>query len=375
MLLIGAGLLIKSFQRLREINPGFNPQRVLTMSLALPGEKYAEGERQMSFFQQLLKQTATLPGVESTGLIDPLPLSGDHKTTTFAIDGRPPLAPTDQLSANVRTINSEYFRAMSIPLIKGRAFTEQDTKDAPPVLVVNETLARRFFPGEDPIGKRAKVYPFKTPCEIVGIVGDVRHRSLDAEAGPEFYISYLQAPQPVMSLVARTTLGEPAALAPAVQSAVQRIDKDQPVSDVKTMNQLLGESTAPRRFNMLLLGIFALIALLLASVGIFGVMSYTVTQRTHEIGIRMALGAQVADVFRLVVGQGMALALIGVALGLGGAFALTRVMSSLLYGVSATDPLTFIGVSLLLSLIALIACVIPARKATKVDPMVALRYE
>ncbi|MGA9996777.1 MAG: FtsX-like permease family protein, partial [Pyrinomonadaceae bacterium] len=269
----------------------------------------------------------------------------------------------------------DFFRALSIPLIKGRVFTEKDTKDAPKVMIVNETLARRFFNGEDPVGKRATVYPFKEPCEIVGVVGDVKHRSLDVEAGPEFYLSYLQSPQPEMSLVARTTSSDAAGLANAVQGVVLQLDKDQPVSDVKTMNQLLGESTAPRRFNMLLLGIFAFIALVLASVGIFGVMSYTVTQRTHEIGIRMALGARVADVFKLVVGQGMTLVLIGVCLGTLGAFAVTRLMSSLLFGVSATDPLTFIGVPLLLAAVAFIACLIPARRATKVDPMVALRYE
>jgi putative ABC transport system permease protein len=375
MLLVGAGLLIKSFERLRDINPGFNPERVLTMSIALPDSKYAEPERQAIFFQELIKRAATLPGVESAALIEPLPLSGNHSTTSFIIEGHAPLAPSDQLIANTRAISPDFFKAMSIPVIKGRTFTERDSKDAPNVLVVNETLARRFFPGEDPIGKRATVYPFKTPCEIVGIVGDVRHRSLDVEAEPEFYVSYLQSPQPFMSLVARSVSNDPAQLTAAIQSAVQEIDKAQPISDVKTMNQLLGESTASRRFNMLLLGIFALLALILASVGIFGVMSYMVSQRTHEIGIRMALGAQVSDVFKLVVGQGMVLVLIGIGIGLLGAFAITRVMSGLLYGVSATDPLTFIGVALLLSAVALIACLIPARKATRVDPMIALRYE
>ena len=375
MLLIGAGLLIKSFQRLRDINPGFNPDRVLTMSLVLPEAKYDEAEKQSLFFQQLVGKASQLPGVESVGLIHPLPLGGSHTTTTFTIEGRPPLAPSDQLNANTRAVSTDFFRAMGIPLIKGRVFTEKDSGDAPKVMLVNETLARRFFAGEDPIGKRAIVYPFKEPCEIVGIVGDVKHRSLDTEAGPEFYLSYLQSPQPEMSLVARTTSSDPAGLANTIQSTVLQLDKDQPVSDVKTMNQLLGESTASRRFNMLLLGIFAFIALVLASVGIFGVMSYTVTQRTHEIGIRMALGAQVRDVFKLVVGQGMILVLIGVSLGTLGAFAVTRLMSSLLYGVSATDPLTFVGVALLLAAIAFLACLIPARRATKVDPMVALRYE
>ncbi|HJU55633.1 MAG TPA: ABC transporter permease [Pyrinomonadaceae bacterium] len=375
MLLIGAGLLIKSFQRLRDINPGFNPERVLTMSLSLPEAKYEEPLRQGLFFQELDKRVAQLPGVEVVGLVDPLPLSGDNKTTTFTIDGQPAASPADRLSANVRTVNAEYLSAMGIPLIKGRGFTERDAKDAPQVMLVNETLARRFFPGEDPVGKRATVYPFETPCEIVGVVGDVKHRGLDVESGPEFYISYLQAPQPSMYLVARTTLAEPGALASSIQSAVQQIDKDQPIADVRTMSQLLNEATAARRFNMLLLGVFALLALVLASVGIFGVMSYMVTQRTHEIGIRMALGARVSDVVRLIVGRGMTLVLIGVSVGLVGAFAVTRVMKGLLYGVSATDPLTFVGVSLVLSAVALVACLIPARRAARVDPMIALRNE
>jgi putative ABC transport system permease protein len=264
---------------------------------------------------------------------------------------------------------------MGIPLIKGRAFTERDAKDAPNVMIVNETLAHRFFPGEDPIGKRATVFPFKTPCEIVGVVGDVKHRSQDVESGPEFYVSYLQSPQPFMYLVTRTSLNEPAGVTSSIQSAVQQIDKDQPISDVRPMSQLLNESTSSRRFNMLLLGIFASLALVLASVGIFGVMSYMVTQRTHEIGIRMALGAQVSDVFKLIVGQGMTLVLIGVGCGLLGAFITTRVMRGLLFGVSATDPFTFVGVALVLSIVAFLACLIPARKAARVDPMIALRNQ
>lgn len=375
VLLIGAGLLLKSFQRLREINPGFNPTNVLTMNLELPESKYAKADQQGAFFQQLLERTRTLPGVESLGVIDPLPLSGNNKTTTFNIEGRPPVAPTDQLSSNVRTISSDYFRAMGIPLLKGRALSERDNKDAPLVMVVNETLARQFFPNEDPLGKRATVYPFKTPCEIVGVVGDVKHRTLEGEPTPEFYISYLQAPQPAMALVARTASGDPTNLVGAMRNAVGEIDKDQPISDIQTMNQLLSQSIAPGRFNMLLLGLFAFIALLLAAIGIFGVMSYSVTQRTHEIGIRIALGAQAVDVLRLVVGQGMALALVGVGLGLLGAIAVTRLMASLLYGVSATDPLIFAGISLLLTIVAFVACYVPARRAMKVDPMVALRHE
>jgi putative ABC transport system permease protein len=375
MLLIGAGLLIKSFQHLRAINPGFNPERVLTMSLNLPDAKYAEPERQAMFFERLINRVADLPGVEVAGLVDPLPLSGDNKTTTFTIEGQPPLAPSDRLNANVRTISSDYLSAMGIPLIKGRAFTERDTKDAPNVMIVNETLAHRFFPGEDPIGKHATVFPFKTPCEIVGVVGDVKHRSQDVESGPEFYVSYLQSPQPFMYLVTRTSLNEPAGVTASIQSAVQQIDKDQPISDVRPMSQLLDESTSSRRFNMLLLVIFASLALVLASVGIFGVMSYMVTQRTHEIGIRMALGAQVSDVFKLIVGQGMTLVLIGVGAGLLGAFITTRVMRGLLFGVSATDPFTFVGVALVLSIVAFLACLIPARKAARVDPMIALRNQ
>ena len=376
VLLIGAGLLIKSFAYLREIKPGFNPHNVLTASVSLPIVKYPEEQQQATFFQQTLERAAALPGVQSVAVVDPLPMSGNLAMTIFKIEGRPPLAPGEQLAANSRAISADYLRAMGIPLLKGRALTERDSKDAPKVMLINETLAQRFFPGEDPIGKR--VTPTIAPdftAEIVGIVGDAKHRSLDKEAGPEYYVSYLQAPSSYMSLVARTEVSDPTQLISALRGAVLQVDKDQPLSEIRTMEQLLANSVAKQRFNMFLLGIFAAVALLLAAVGIFGVMNYSVTRRTHEIGIRIALGAQSRDVLKLVMGQGMILTVIGVALGLAGAFAATRVMSSLLYGVSVTDPVTFTGVSLLLAGVALLACYLPARRATKVDPMIALRYE
>jgi putative ABC transport system permease protein len=376
MLLIGAGLLIKSFERLRQVNPGFNPEHIVTMSLALSDTKYKNEDQQAQFFQQLLARASELSDVEAAGIVDPLPLSNNMWQNIFTIEGHPPLALGDRLIASARVTSAQYLRAMQIPLIRGRALTERDSKDAPKVMLINETLARRFFPDEDPIGKHVTVSlaPDFT-CEIVGIVGDVKHRSLDAEAGPEFYVSYLQSPTSALSLVVRTKTDETNAIVPTIRNVVAQLDQDQPIADVRTMNDLLVESTASRRFNMLLLGIFALIALVLAGVGIYGVMSYSVTQRRHEIGIRIALGAQSRDVFRLIVGQGMMLALIGVVLGIMGALAVTRIMASLLYGVSAIDPVIFACVPLLISAIAFLACYIPARKAMRVDPMVALHYE
>jgi putative ABC transport system permease protein len=265
---------------------------------------------------------------------------------------------------------------MQIPVIRGRALTERDTKEAPKVMLINETLARRFFPGEDPIGKRARVSVADDfSCEIVGIVGDVKHRSLDAEAGPEFYLSYLQSPVSAVSLVTRTMVEDPTGVVPSIRNEVTQLDSDLPIADVRPMNDLLAESVASRRFNMLLLAVFASLALLLAGVGIYGVMAYSVAQRTREIGIRMALGAQARDVLRLVVRQGLYLVIIGMTLGVAGAFAVTRVMASLLYGVSPTDPVVFAFVACALCVIALFACYLPARRATKVNPVVALRSE
>ncbi len=376
VLLIGAGLLIRSFKQLRDVNPGLNPHRVLTAVVALPDAKYREDPQIISFFQQVLQRAAALPGLEAVGAVSPLPLSGDMAQNLLTIEGRPPLPPGEKNVTHSRVVSADYFRAMGIPLVKGRYLSEQDNKNAPRVVIINETVARKYFPGEEALGKRIDVTIAEDNlAEIVGIVGDVKHHTLDKESGPECYFSYQQIPSPYMTLVARSKADDPSALASGLRQAVEQVDKDQPLSDIRPMEQLLADSLASRRFNMLLLGIFSALALTLAAVGIFGVMNYSVTQRTHEIGIRMALGARERDVLKMVVGQGMMLTLIGVAIGLVAAFALTRLMASLLYGVTATDPWTFAGVALVLSLVALLASFIPARRATKVDPMVALRYE
>ncbi|HKP88256.1 MAG TPA: ABC transporter permease [Blastocatellia bacterium] len=379
VLLIGAGLMIKSFLRLNEVNAGFNPRNVLTMMLSLPRAKYKEPHSQAAFFREALERINNLPGVESVGAINDLPLGGDRDATAFAIEGRAAIPPGQQPVTEWRLVNPDYFKAMSVPLIRGRAFSEADNRDAPPVVVINDSFARRFFPDEDPLGKRvilnlAISYPAPIPREVVGVVGDVRDLGLDAEARPEVYAPYLQETVSYMALMVKANT-DPAALAAAVRGEVLAIDKDQPISAIQSMEQIIRESVAGRQFNMTLFAIFAGVALLLAAVGIYGVMAYSVTQRTHEIGIRVALGANHKDVLRLIVGQGMAMAFVGVGLGLGVALVLTRVMSSLLYEVSATDPATFVAIPLLLAGVALLACYVPARRAMNVDPMIALRYE
>jgi putative ABC transport system permease protein len=375
VLLVGAGLLIRSFVYLLNLSPGFDTQSVLIADIPLSRSRYPTGEQQAVFTRQAIERTRQLPGVTSVAAVNIVPLSGDGRQSTFTIEGRP-VPDGQEPDGEVTTVTPDYFRTMGIPLLTGRTFTEQDKTDSPPVVIISETLARRNFPGEDPLGRRLILDDEKPAYEIVGIVGDVRHEGLEKETYPGYYLSFYQAPERQVNLMVRSApTVDPSGLQLAVRNVIKEMDKEQLVWETKTMEQLRAESVARRRFNMMLLGLFAALALLLAAVGIYGVMSYSVTQRTHEIGIRLALGAQTGDVLKMVVRQGMTLALIGVALGLLTALAVTRVMASLLYGVTATDALTYAGVSVLLAGIALLACLIPARRATRVDPMVALRYE
>ncbi|HET8676911.1 MAG TPA: ABC transporter permease, partial [Blastocatellia bacterium] len=375
--LVGAGLLVKSFLRLQQVNPGFVSENVLTMKVSLPA-MFDEGDKAALFFKQATERIESIPGVESVGAVTVLPLIGTNNRTSFNIKSRP-YPENQEPVAEFRAITPNYFRAMGIQVIRGRTFTEHDVKGKPGVIIINETMARRFWPDEDPLGQIMSIGVSvsenePTEWEIVAIVGDLKHFSLDSEAVPEMYIPHTQQPWTAMTLVARSSM-DPAQLAAAMRGQVLALDRNQPVSDLRTMNEIVRRSIAQQRFYMLLLALFAVMALVLAAVGVFGVMSYSVTERTREIGIRMALGAQTRDVLRYVVGQGMVFTLAGVVIGLVGSFLLTRFMTNMLYEVDAFDPVTFAAISLLLALVALLACYIPARRATKVDPMVALRYE
>jgi putative ABC transport system permease protein len=378
LLLIGAALLIKSFIQLQKFDLGFNPNNLLTLRVQLSGSKYREAPQVVNFFQQALQRMEQVPGVQSVGGISTIFLSDTPNSTNFTIEGRPVTTGADSIEVPLDAVTTDYFKAMGIPLLKGRVFDERDRIDALPVAIINDTFARRFFAGEDPIGKR---YCYGQPngdqtqwLTIVGIVGDMRRTGFDREVRPETFLPQNQNPDTALTIVARTT-GDPASFADTLRSEIWAVDKDQSVYDIKTMDATLAEMTAQPRFNMLLLGIFAAVALILAAVGIYGVMSYSVTQRLHELGIRIALGASSGAVLRLVVGQAMRLALIGIGVGLVAAFFLTQWMASLLYGVSATDFATFLLIPSLLTGVSLVASFVPARRAMKVDPMVALRYE
>jgi len=377
VLLVGAGLMIKSFMRLQAVNPGFDAESLLTMQVRLPASKYREENKRITFFRETIDRLERLPGVRSVGAVSFLPLASLGAATDFTIEGQPVPAPGEEFVTDVRVTDDNYFRAMNIPVLSGRTFTEQEATEKRHVAVISKELARKYFPGEDPVGKRIIVdmTDKPEPTEIIGVVGDIKHASLDAETRATVYWPHPQLSYSSMTLVARTATGDPANIIAAAQREIQAIDKDQPVSDVRTMKAWVADSVSRSRFGALLLAIFASVALILASVGIYGVMAYSVTQRTHEIGLRMALGAQARDVLRLVVGQGMLLTSIGIIVGMAAAFLLTRVMSSLLFGVSATDPLVFVLIPLLLFAVALVANLIPARRAIKVDPMTALRYE
>jgi putative ABC transport system permease protein len=374
VLLVGAGLMMKSFLRLQATSTGFNPQNIHVMSIALPDKKYPEDQQQAAFFSTLLEKISAMPGVQSVGASQVLPFAGDY-ILTFDIQGRPPAAPGEEVSANYYAVSHDYFKAMGIPLLRGRFFTDRDRAGSPGVAIINENMAKKYFPDEDPMGKRINISNGPDSYrEIVGIVGDVKHYGLDAPSPAQMYEPYLQQPFSSMNLVIRTSPGGTIS-SESLRKEVLLIDKEQPISRFTAMEDLISDSVARQRFSMILLAIFAVMALILAAVGIYGVISYSVTQRTNEIGIRMALGAQRSDILRMILRQGMGLALAGVVIGLTAAYLLTRLISSMLYEVSPTDPLTFAGISLLLLMVALLSCVIPARRATNVDPMIALRYE
>lgn len=379
VLLAGAGLLLRSFIRLQDVAPGFDTRNLMTMNLSLTSEKYREARPRINFFNQLLSQLQSLPGVESANLAYDLPIEGSFTTRTFTVEGRE-LVPGEELLLGYHPVSHNYFSAMGITLLKGRAFAEDDTENSTPVIILNETAARRLFSDEDAVGRRIKFgrpgsnNPDDPWVEIVGIVSDIKHNGLASTPSLESYVHFPQAPYPFLTLAVRSAT-DSSNVVSAIRNEVRALDADLAVYNIRAMDQVLAESVDSRRLSMLLTVMFAALALVLAAVGIYGVMSYSVTQRTNEIGIRVALGAQSSDVLKLIVTQGMKLTVAGLALGLAGAFAATRTMSSLLFGVSASDPLTFAGVSLLLTLIAVVACLIPALRAMKVNPMVALRYE
>ncbi len=376
LLMIGAGLLLHSFLRLQRVNPGIDADHLLSAEIALPATRYTEPAKTAAFYQELLRKVESLPGVNSVSLSTIQPLSGFALNDPFSIEGRP-FDSNNATWAGWQQVTPNYFRTLGIPLVAGREFSEHDNADSLRVAIINESLARRYFSGENPIGKRLTLgsprpdNPWKT---IVGVVKDIPHRSLESVAEPDWYLPYLQQPRREMFLMVRSSV-DPASLTAAIRNQVLAIDRDQPVTAIQTMNEVIASTTAPRRFNALLLGIFAAVALTLAAVGIFSVMSYSVTQRTQEIGVRMALGARANDVVGLIVRQGMTLAMVGIAGGIIASIAATRTMTSLLYGVTAFDLATFAIISLFLATVALLACYLPARRAARIDPMAALRHE
>ena len=372
VLLIGAGLLVRSFFALQNVNPGFDANNILTARVELSRAKYETPEKAASFFQELETRISTLPGVEAAGMVSELPLSGQSNDMPFVVEGRPPVTRDQMPLADFRRVNTNYLSAMRIPLLRGRNFTEQEVRQTAKVLVVSQQLVDTVFPNEDALGKRL-ITGFKgEPYEIIGISGDLLHQSLGGPATPAMYFPMRQSGR--MNLVVRTK-GDPLSVAGALRNEVRSIDPDLPVSALRPMTEWLDVSVAQPRYRTILFGLFAALAMILAATGIYGVMSYSVAQRTHEIGIRMALGAKRTDVLKLVVGQGMLLTVIGVIIGLLAAYGVTQVMASLLFGITARDPITFAVVAVLLTTVAFIACLVPARRATKVDPLVALRYE
>jgi putative ABC transport system permease protein len=373
-LLVGAGLLIRSFIRLQRVDPGFNPRNVLTAVVTLPPAVYPERNQIAPFYSQLLERVRTLPGVQSAGAVSSLPLAGNDSDADFVIEGRPAPQPDQRPVAWYSSVSSDYFRTMGMRLVAGREFNERDNENSPKVVIISEATARRHFPNEDPVGKRIGNGRPDGWREIVGVTADVKHFGINQDARVSMFFPHIQQPARRMFVVARAA-ADPLSLSSALRGAVAAMDKNLAVSNISAMEEITAQSIGQERFTLLLLGVFSALALALAVAGIYGVMSYAVAQRTHEIGVRVALGAQARDVLKLVVTQGMALVLAGVGIGLASSLALTGFMRGLLFGVSATDPMTFAGVAALLALVAFVACYVPARRASKVDPMVALRCE
>jgi len=377
VLLASAGLLIKSFIRLQQVDRGFDTDNVLTMVLRVSDSRYKEDAQFVNFFGQVLERVRHLPTVRAAGIVNYLPLYGGLGSSTgFKILGRPEPPPGQGPSCDVRVADSGYFQTMGIPLLRGRYFSDREQKEPKRVILINEALARAYFADQDPLGQRLDVEMFDkpTPAEIIGVVGNVRYDSLIDESPPAVYFTHPDLTYSFMTLVVRTD-GDPTAIAPAVQREIHSLESNQPISDVRTMNQVMSEWVARSRFNTLLLGLFAGLATLLSAVGIFGVMNYSVALRTREIGLRLAVGAQPLQVLLLVLKQGFWLTMGGVVLGLAAAFALTRLLSGLLFGVAAIDISTFATISLLLVIVSLLACYLHARRAMRIDPLSALRYE
>ena len=393
VLLIGAALMLKTMWQLSRVNPGFNPRNLLTFSVGLNPASRTAPDRIRAAYRELAQEVRALPGVQAAGSVDIVPLTDSDDELPFWVSGRPrPNSQSEMLWALNYTVDPGYLRAMDIPLLRGRFISDTDTKESAPVMVIDEVMAKSLFPGQNPVGQSIRIAVpegmgpgLDQPIQIVGVVGHVKHFGLDTDAKSKIqyqvYLPFAQMPDQILPVIAsfitvmvRTTV-DPSSLAGAVRRRVSENGSDQSVFAVRTMQQIVSESVAGRRFSMLLLGVFAGLALVLAAFGIYGVISYTATQRTHEIGIRMALGAERTDVLRMVVGHGLRLSLVGVGAGLAAALGLTRLMSSMLYGVRTNDIVTFAAVSLLLSGVAILASYVPARRATKVDPMVALRYE
>jgi putative ABC transport system permease protein len=378
VLLAGAGLLFRSFLRLQSVNAGFVSEHVLTARLTPSGTNYVNDADYVKFYKQVIEKVGAIPGVQDAGLINTLPLY-KGPTAGFRVEGRPVTTPDKWPSVNYRVVSANYFRAMGIPVLQGRAYTDRDDENAPRAMIVNQKLVQEIFPDENPIGKRITFGGTDANgqprwFEIIGVVANVRSVELREEPNPELYFSAQQDLWPAMSLVIRSTI-EPSSLSASVRQAVNEVDRSVPVADVKTMDHVVSESITQPRFNLFLLGLFGAVAMVLSAAGIYGVTAYTVTQRTHELGIRIALGAQVGDVLKMILGQGMAVIGVGLVVGLAAAFALTRLLRTLLFGVGENDPLTFVAITAILVLVALIACYIPARRATKVDPLTSLRAE